>query len=206
MTKEKTMANVTEEVEKIAHAKYGREVRKSICDAITAMNEESSEAYEKAIESQKSAVNSATLAESYAKGGTGTREGEDTDNAKYYMEQAKSGVIATTEHAGVVKPDGTTITVDEDGTIHAVGGGGATTESKTLLASGWVGDSAPFTYDLGIASTHDATVLLPNTATATEVEAVIGAQIAGNGTDNILRAWGEKPSIDIPVVVRKVAK
>lgn len=29
------------------------------------------------------------LAESYAIGGTGTREGEDTDNAKYYMEQAK---------------------------------------------------------------------------------------------------------------------
>lgn len=29
------------------------------------------------------------LAESYAVGGTGTREGEDTDNAKYYMEQAK---------------------------------------------------------------------------------------------------------------------
>lgn len=29
------------------------------------------------------------LAESYAVGGTGTREGEDVDNAKYYMEQAK---------------------------------------------------------------------------------------------------------------------
>ena len=30
--------------------------------------------------------------------------------------------IATTETAGKVKPDGTTITVDEDGTIHSVGG------------------------------------------------------------------------------------
>nr|DAG76595.1 MAG TPA: hypothetical protein [Caudoviricetes sp.] len=36
------------------------------------------------------ANNSAILAQSYAKGGTGTREGEDADNAKYYMEQAKA--------------------------------------------------------------------------------------------------------------------
>lgn len=34
------------------------------------------------------ATNKATLAQSYAVGGTGTRAGEDTDNAKWYMEQA----------------------------------------------------------------------------------------------------------------------
>ena len=32
--------------------------------------------------------------------------------------------VATTEAAGIVKPDGTTVTVDPDGTIHSVGGGG----------------------------------------------------------------------------------
>ena len=37
----------------------------------------------------ESANAKSVLAESYAVGGTGTREGEDTDNAKYYMEQAK---------------------------------------------------------------------------------------------------------------------
>lgn len=71
--------------------------------------------------SEKNAASSSALSKSYAVGGTGTREGEDTDNAKYYMEQAKavSAVdIATTEKAGIVKPDGTTITVDEDGTLH----------------------------------------------------------------------------------------
>lgn len=36
------------------------------------------------------ADNSAILSQSYAKGGTGTRVGEDADNAKYYMEQAKA--------------------------------------------------------------------------------------------------------------------
>ena len=37
----------------------------------------------------QSANAKSVLAESYAVGGTGTREGEDVDNAKYYMEQAK---------------------------------------------------------------------------------------------------------------------
>lgn len=73
------------------------------------------------------------LAESYAHGGTGKREGEDTDNAKYYAEQAKASAdkaesladigIMTTEKAGIGKPDGTTITVDADGTMHSAGGG-----------------------------------------------------------------------------------
>ena len=119
--------------------------------------------------SEKSAVSSSTLAKSYAVGGTGTRDGEDTDNAKYYAEQAKNASdvgalseivenhisdkivhmtesehdvvsklgesaegsltyngseikpsVATTESTGVVKPDGTTITIDDDGTLHGV--------------------------------------------------------------------------------------
>ena len=36
------------------------------------------------------ATDKATLAKSYAVGGTGTRDGEDTDNAMYYMNQAKA--------------------------------------------------------------------------------------------------------------------
>lgn len=48
-------------------------------------------------ENAQTATNKAILAESYAKGGTGTRQGEDTDNAYYYMQQAKaqSGGIPT---------------------------------------------------------------------------------------------------------------
>lgn len=47
--------------------------------------------------SAKQASSNAILSESYAKGGTGTRQGEDTDNAYYYMQQAKniSGGIPT---------------------------------------------------------------------------------------------------------------
>lgn len=40
--------------------------------------------------SKDTAIAKATEAQSYAIGGTGTRAGEDTDNAKYYKEQAKA--------------------------------------------------------------------------------------------------------------------
>lgn len=67
--------------------------------------------------------------------GDSSFEGSATDNSKYYKEQAEAakiaaekardeasliaGVdIATTQKAGIVKPDGVTISVDEDGTIH----------------------------------------------------------------------------------------
>lgn len=43
----------------------------------------------KAETSRADAAVSATKAESYAVGGTGSREGEDSDNAKYYYQQAK---------------------------------------------------------------------------------------------------------------------
>lgn len=60
----------------------------------------------------QSANAKSVLAKSYAIGGTGTREGEDTDNAKYYMEQAKqqTGGIPTKvseleNDAGYIKKD-----------------------------------------------------------------------------------------------------
>lgn len=40
--------------------------------------------------SEKNVASSSALAKSYAVGGTGTRDGEDTDNAKYYAEKAKN--------------------------------------------------------------------------------------------------------------------
>ncbi len=56
-----------------------------------AVAEATAAAAQSARDASGSAVNaagSATLAESYAKGGTGTREGEDTDNSLYYKQQA----------------------------------------------------------------------------------------------------------------------
>lgn len=104
------------------------------------------------------------LAESYAHGGTGKREGEDTDNAKYYSEQAKASAdkaaavsdigIMTTEKAGIGKPDGTTITVDEDGTMHSVGGGGAEGDfaSKAIYGDSSINKGRVPGSDIGINS------------------------------------------------------
>ena len=57
-------------------------------DAINAVSE-NIEAIKKAPQQAQNAANSATLAQSWAAGGTGTREGEDTDNAKYYAQIAQ---------------------------------------------------------------------------------------------------------------------
>ena len=50
-------------------------------------------------ESADDSAASATLAESYAKGGTSTRTGEDTDNAKYYKEQAAQSATTASDKA-----------------------------------------------------------------------------------------------------------
>lgn len=62
--------------------------------------------------SATTATSKATLAESYAVGGTGTRPGEDTDNAKYYKEQAAA--IAQQTLGGLTD---VTITNVQDGDI-----------------------------------------------------------------------------------------
>lgn len=77
-------------------------------------------------------------AESWAHGRTGIRDGEDTDNSEFWSQQSKSqadraqeaadraeavsGIgIATTEKAGIVKPDGVSAKVEKDGTLSVPG-------------------------------------------------------------------------------------
>ena len=89
-----------------------------------------------AAENAAQAEISAKEAESYAKGGTGARPGEDTDNALYYSSLAETQAdrakaeadraaaeildrVMTEETAGIGRPDGVTITVDEEGVLTA---------------------------------------------------------------------------------------
>lgn len=62
----------------------------------------------------QSANAKSVLAESYAIGGTGTREGEDTDNAKYYMEQAKQQTGGIPTKVSELENDAGYITEDAD--------------------------------------------------------------------------------------------
>lgn len=71
--------------------------------------------------SETSALDSEKLAESYTHGNTGIREGEDTDNAEYYKNQSKfyaeqsmSGMVASYDVVGTVKPDGESILLELD--------------------------------------------------------------------------------------------
>lgn len=65
--------------------------------------------------------------------------------------------IATVAAVGVVKPDGTTITIDPDGTIHSAGGGGVSITAST----GIVVTPSPITGTgtVGLATVADSTLL-----------------------------------------------
>lgn len=69
----------------------------------------------------QSANAKSVLAESYAVGGTGTREGEDTDNAKYYMEQAEKQTGGIPTKLSQLENDAGFIAEDGDGSGLTVG-------------------------------------------------------------------------------------
>lgn len=68
------------------YSEAARASKEAATQSATTAGERANVASQKATAAETSQI----LAQSYAKGGTGTREGEDTDNAKYYMEQAKA--------------------------------------------------------------------------------------------------------------------
>lgn len=76
-----------------------------------------------------------------------------------------------------------------------------------VLASNWTGSEPPYINELvvqGVTSLGDIQIMPRNTISTEQAEAWMGAAIlsANQTTDSInLRAFGEKPSIDIPVTV-----
>ena len=68
-----------------------RQVIDGLIDQMNEVTGRAEAAAENAETSEQNASDSATLAESWAVGGTGTRENEDNDNAKHYAELAAQG-------------------------------------------------------------------------------------------------------------------
>ena len=91
----------------------------------------SAEAAKKGEEAGRVAIQKATEAESYAHGGTGSRQGEDTDNAKYYSQIAKEAAggdfVTPTEMEAYAQKKGTTPTYE------SVELSGEVIETDTLL-------------------------------------------------------------------------
>ena len=112
---------------------------KTIEEAVTAIQEEINAkevVFERYVQQAKGYSETAAAEASKATTEADRAESE-ADRAKEEADRASSIAnigIATTEKAGIVKPDGTTITVDADGTIHSVGGGGTagTTDYENL--------------------------------------------------------------------------
>ena len=67
--------------------------------------EEAVSAAESASESRVAAEDAVLAARSYAEGGTGTRNGEDTDNAKYYASQASQTVSSALQDIADAKDE-----------------------------------------------------------------------------------------------------
>lgn len=129
--------------ESALNAKNSENIVVPAAEAAAQSKKAASQSETNASNSASDSADSATLSRSYAVGGTASREGEDSDNAKYYSDQAAADAqrseeaaeraetvsqieIMTVDRAGIGKPDGTTITVDPDGTMHSKGGNGTT--------------------------------------------------------------------------------
>lgn len=129
------LANITQQQQLATQAKT---------DAQTAANSAQGSATG-AAGSAGTASNKATLAESWAVGGTNTRQGEDTDNAKYYAEQAKD---AAESLGHPVVPKGT-VTFANLPSLSSVVGGWMYNISNSFTSDNRFKDGAGINYGAG---------------------------------------------------------
>ena len=119
----------------------------------------------------EAAETSATLAESFTKGGTNTRTGENTDNAKYYKEQAASSATtasnkaneATTARNQAVAAHDEIFDILNNATILD------TTETVTLNADNLVAQIVHTSNATGLVVRTDVFTYSENNAVVTEV-------------------------------------
>ena len=80
--------------------------------------------------------------------------------------------------------------------------------TATLLSTGWTGETAPYTYNLtleGITADSDGLIAVADTATDEQYQAAVTAMLRKTAqAENSLtiKAYGEKPTLDIPIIVR----
>lgn len=83
----------------------------------------------------------------------------------------------------------------------------STIQNKTLSSASWTGSVVPYSYSLtvtGVTTTSVQEVLPTTDITSTQLTALLGATIqdGGQSADTmVLKAWGTKPTIDLPIRV-----
>ena len=186
-------------------------------EIVTQKASETLQAAQNAVASAQAADGSSDLSQSYAVGGTGTRNGENTDNAKYYSEQAGEVVNALNNahidergHLVYTSPDGYTVDLGEVvgssiESIERTSGTGAsgTTDTYTVtLTNGNTttfqvyngkdgsGAAVAFTVTLS-ASGWDADAKTQTVSVAGVTASSNGSlRIAQSATDEQFTAWG----------------
>ena len=159
---------------------------------------------------KEAAEENALLSKSYAIGNTGIRTGEDTDNSMYYSNEAKyarNQAQAAQAAAEKARDEAQEIVGGDYATRAELNTkeNKATITTATLLASGWSNGTYSFETDYPEA-TYNLEIALDSTATTAQAEAFNGAQIVGSATSNIVKAYGEVPTVDIPVILKVVTK
>lgn len=82
-----------------------------------------------------------------------------------------------------------------------------TIASITLVASSWDSTSKTYSFETDYpVATYDIEISLDSTATAEQAEAFNGAQIVGSATSNVVKAYGDVPTVDIPIIIKVVTK
>ena len=82
-----------------------------------------------------------------------------------------------------------------------------TITTTTLLASNWDSTAKTYSFETDYPNaSYDIEVALDSTATAEQAEAFNGAQIVGSAASNTIKAYGDVPTVDIPVILKVVTK
>ena len=159
---------------------------------------------------KEAAEENALLSKSYAIGNTGIRTGEDTDNSMYYSNESKyarNQAQAAQAAAEKARDEAQEIVGGDYATRAELNTkeNKATITTTTLLASGWNDGTYSFETDYPEA-TYNLEIALDSTATTAQAEAFNGAQIVGSATSNIIKAYGDVPTVDIPIILKVVTK
>ena len=103
----------------------------------------------------------------------------------------------------VVMDDDTEFKSLKDVTLAVKAVANPTYQTYTLVSSGWVGNSAPYRYTLTGFDGKTVEVLENVTMSMEQLEAIESAKIKSNPTEsaNILYAFGDKPTINVPVIL-----
>ena len=126
-----------------------------------------------------------------------------TENVQTQIDGKQVKITAS----GLLKGDGVGgVSAAVKGTDYA---GISETVTATLLAASWIGTSAPYTYTLavnGVTATSNQEILPALNITVEQLEALQSANIqdGGQAANTVtLKAYGDKPTIDLPIRVIK---